>query len=505
MNNLLYGILTVALSTVSFYYAYKLYRVNKVNLALLLLMLGGLLLRVYTAGDSYLHAWDERYHALVAKNMMQHPLKPTLYDDPVLPYDFKNWTANHVWVHKQPFPLWCMSISMSVFGVNEMALRLPSILLSTLGIYLIFYIARYFYSTRVALIAAFLYAIHGLIIELTAGRTATDHIDVFFLFFIQLAVFFAIRYFQSTRNIYTLFIGVSLGIALLSKWLPALIVLPLWLLLALYSKTLNRKEMALHFTFILFAASLIALPWQWYIFNAFPREAAWESDFNVRHLSEALEDHDHPFYYHFSRIRIQYGELIYLPLSWFFYKTFKNIRNLPRLIFSLWILIPLVIFSFAQTKMPAYTLISAPAIFIVTAVFWEYLYRYRRQFKSPILLYALLILLLALPVRYTLERVKPFHQRERNPPWAQELRALRQKLPQSPRAVIFNARRPVETMFYTPALAYSHLPDSATIATLQNKGYAVYLRKKRDKYPPPEGSKESPCIGPSLNACYVKW
>jgi|GEM_PF-2475173 len=29
--------------------------------------------------DSYLHEWDERYHALVAKNLLLHPLKPTLY------------------------------------------------------------------------------------------------------------------------------------------------------------------------------------------------------------------------------------------------------------------------------------------------------------------------------------------------------------------------------------------------------------------------------------------
>ncbi len=38
-----------------------------------------------------LHDWDERYHALVAKNMIEQPFKPMLYKNPVLPYDYKDW------------------------------------------------------------------------------------------------------------------------------------------------------------------------------------------------------------------------------------------------------------------------------------------------------------------------------------------------------------------------------------------------------------------------------
>jgi 4-amino-4-deoxy-L-arabinose transferase len=110
--------------------------------------------------------------------MIQHPLMPTLYDNPLLSYDYKSWIANHIWVHKQPLPLWGMALSMWLFGVNEIALRLPSIIMSTIGIYLTFVIGSYFFSRKTGYLAALLFSINGLIIELTAGRVATDHIDI---------------------------------------------------------------------------------------------------------------------------------------------------------------------------------------------------------------------------------------------------------------------------------------------------------------------------------------
>jgi hypothetical protein len=58
-----------------------------------------LLIHVFAASDFELHAWDESYHALVAKNLAAHPLRPTLFDDPVVPYDPAAWTRNHVWRH----------------------------------------------------------------------------------------------------------------------------------------------------------------------------------------------------------------------------------------------------------------------------------------------------------------------------------------------------------------------------------------------------------------------
>lgn len=194
MGNLIAGIPTILICAIGYYFAFRLFRQDKWAFAIILIMVAGLILRAYAATEFYLHPWDERFHALVAKNLIKHPLIPTLYDNPILAYDYRSWYGNHIWLHKQPIPLWSMATSMYIFGINEIALRLPSIILTTLGIWITFSIGRHLFSIKVGFIAAFLYSIHGLIIELTAGRVATDHVDIFFLFFIQLAVLMAIKF-----------------------------------------------------------------------------------------------------------------------------------------------------------------------------------------------------------------------------------------------------------------------------------------------------------------------
>jgi len=56
---------------------------KRFNLALAIIMLCGLALRIYMALDFQLYEWDESYHALVAKNMMDNPLHPNLYANPL--------------------------------------------------------------------------------------------------------------------------------------------------------------------------------------------------------------------------------------------------------------------------------------------------------------------------------------------------------------------------------------------------------------------------------------
>ncbi len=369
MNNLLAGIFTIALCLIGYYYSWRAWRKDNYPLALILLIVCGLVLRVFTACDFFLHTWDERYHALVAKNLIHHPLAPTLYDNPILSYDYRSWVNNHVWLHKQPLPLWTMALSLSIFGINEIALRLPSIVLSTAGIWLSYSIASYFFNKKTAYITAFLFSINGLIIELAAGRFATDHIDIFLLFFVELTIYFSIQFATKAKGFYNILAGISIGLAVLSKWLPGLIGLPLWLLIVIGVNKFKQKEIILQAIILLLTTVVVFLPWQLYIHKQFPVEAAWESGFNYRHFTEVVENQAGPFYYYLDRIRINYGELIYLPLLWFLAQTIKNVRNYKRLAICVWFLVPLVIFSFAKTKMQGYVLFISPALFMVTAEF----------------------------------------------------------------------------------------------------------------------------------------
>lgn len=470
------GLVTIALAAAGFAYGFIRFNKGDLRLAIACIVISGFFLRLYAASDQYLHPWDERYHALVAKNLINNPLHPTLYANPVLPYDYTNWTANHTWLHKQPVPLWVMAGSMYVFGVHEFSLRLPSVLLTTLGILLMFLIARSLYNARIAMIAAFLYAIHGLIIELTAGRVATDHPDVFFLFFIQLAVWWAIRFARHKTLLNNVLCGVTIGLAILSKWLPALIVLPIWILLVIEGRKFRFKEGLLHFMALCLVIVLVALPWQVYILSVFPKEAAWEYLFNVRHLSEGLENHARPLWYHFDRMRIVFGELIYIPMTWFIYKSLKRRWDLKRLILLVWISIPFLFFSLATTKMQAYSIFTAPAIFIVTALFWNYLLVYRSRFRHRWIPLALMFFLLALPVRYSLERIKPMVRERQNQAIAYEIKSKDRTSMIGEKTILFNTPYPIETMFYTCCVAaYPFTPDASTFGELSDQGYHIIV------------------------------
>lgn len=465
------GIILISSSLILILGAYHLGNKQAYTRALYVLILLGLILRIYTASDPFLHKWDERYHALVAKNMMEEAFRPKLYQNPVLEYDYTNWAANHIWVHKQPVPLWSMMTSLKVFGIHEFALRIPSIILSSLLIWLVFLLARAFFTPKIGLIAAFFTAIHGLIIELSAGRVATDHIDIHFTVFIALAIYLALLYHQGKGAFFNYLSALALAFAILSKWLPALIVLPIWLLLGLNNQK-GWKDLIRPFSIYCLLLILLVSPWQLYILFEFPKEAAWEFAYNRKHIFEVLGNHSGSLFYYITKIRIQYGELIYLPLLgsiWAFFK--QKEKRIELGILLLWFIIPLLFFSLVQTKMKAYLLFVSPSIFIITACFIDYLQRNKEKFRYAPLLLMIQLLLILLPVRYSFERIKPFQQEYK---WAEERKERFRAYP--PQSIVFNEKLYVEAMFYGDRITvYPFKPSAEQLQRLKKGGYKIII------------------------------
>jgi len=71
------GMLLSAMLAVYSFYAFQ---KNEHVRAILCLTLSGIVIRFCVASaDPYLYDWDEKFHALVAKNMGRYPFKPMLY------------------------------------------------------------------------------------------------------------------------------------------------------------------------------------------------------------------------------------------------------------------------------------------------------------------------------------------------------------------------------------------------------------------------------------------
>jgi len=152
-------------------------------IALILLMIAGIFLMLYSIGIfDFLMLWDEQYHALVAKNMISNPFRPMFYTDPVLPYNYKNWTANHIWLHKQPLFLWQIAFSIWVFGAKEWAVRFPDLIMAVLLIPVIYRMGKIIVDKRTGFWAAVFFIVSHFLFRLISGSTSTDHNDVTFLF-----------------------------------------------------------------------------------------------------------------------------------------------------------------------------------------------------------------------------------------------------------------------------------------------------------------------------------
>lgn len=333
---------------------------------LFLLFLTGFALRCWAASlDPFLHDWDERFHAIVAKNMMYHPFKPMLRANPAVAYDYTAWCCNHVWLHKQPLFLWQMALSMRLFGVNELALRLPSVLAGALLVFPIFGIGRRVYTPVLGYLAAFAWAFGYFSIELAAGVIGMDHNDLSFAFYITGSVWAFLRYVERPALRNALLMGAFAGAAILCKWLVGLLVFGAYGVYALLPG--NRVQKITHGTKALLMTLAVAVPWQVYTFIQFPREAAHEMSYNLRHLAEVVETKGGDWAFYWRQLPYQYGYWAeYLLVTGLVFGVVLT-RRYPRLWYLLLLLaLPFVFFSFlAKTKMIAYSFCVGPLVMLV--------------------------------------------------------------------------------------------------------------------------------------------
>jgi 4-amino-4-deoxy-L-arabinose transferase len=464
--------------------AYMFLRRNKPATGLGFLLIAAFLLRMYAASDLYLHPWDERYHATVAKNMMDHPFRPTLYEDPVYDVDYREWGSNHIWLHKPPMSLWLISASLRLFGEHEVAVRFPSILMNTLSVLLLYSIGRMLTDSRSAFLAAVLLATSGSLLDLVGGRAPVDHIDVTLLFFTLLGIWFAGRHIQTEQKKYLVGMGASAGLAVLTKSFPGLFLIGVWGFWSLAEKK-NLVLLARDTVIAVFIAMAISLPWNLYTKHQWPEITSWVTRYSLIHLTEALEGHDHPWYFYLSELGRRISEIVYIPLLWFMLMLVKKPAPKEWTLF-IWFVTPTVLFSLAATKMPAYMAISWPAIYLIYASIWwrgvDLLFG-----PSPAsglkkgLLWCFLILAVLTPLRLSVERLDFYKlDRDANPEWARQLRTLGNELSGTNPVVIFNTGHPIEAMFYTDATAYSIFPTRQKVEDLLERGVDVVILERGD-------------------------
>lgn len=349
-------------------------------------------------GHSKITYWDEGFHAIVARNLTKHPLKFTLYDQPWLDYDYKNWGGNHIWLHKPPVAMWQICISHFILGINAFALRLPSAISLVLSAWLTFRIASDLYDKRAGLIAAFLQAFNPFLFASVHGYRYSDHIDIALLLWVQVSCWFLLRAIRTGKQRNYILSGVAMGIAYLSKSYLALITfgiaLVVWFV-AWYKRRIKNTsidevnteevmetgnhrtdelEMRIRFRDVALQLGIgiaTVAPWVIYCLIKYPREFLWEHKRVIDHLNTNVEN----WAASWDRPLFEYMPLFYP----FFYAALFAIVlclivillirwELPELYVLAWGIGVIVPHTLAETKTPSATMIAVPPLLICVAV-----------------------------------------------------------------------------------------------------------------------------------------
>ncbi len=474
-----------------------LFEKKKIHFSLTLLILSSLFIGFMICSlNPFLNIWDEQYHALVAKNMMQNPFKPVLYQIPVLPYHFQSWTNNHIWLHKQPLFLWQIALSLKVFGTHEIAVRIPSIIMHSVMIFFIYRMGKLAISERVGYIACLLFTFSFYQLEIVSGSISTDHNDVAFLFYVTGSIWAWFEYINSKKRRFLFLLSLLVGFAILVKWLVGLLIFSIWFVWILSNYKTNpifRWTTWKYYTFAFIGALLIMLPWQWYILRSFPLEAAFEFKYNALHFSEALEGHGGTFWFHFEHISSIYGSGTFIPLlillGWIL-SMVKSKNKAYRLAFGCSVLVVYLFYSLAKTKMVSFTIIVSPILFIGLATLIHEIFNYFEKVKVLHKINPLLRTLILFALLFTVfkpRKIKEMHTFEKNPAYLQKFKDKMGFIHQvnlNPRFqhqkhVFFNQHFTdyghVNFMFYTSHIGYDFIPTEAQIKIAKKSNYPIVI------------------------------
>jgi len=465
---------------------------NKEKLSLLFLIFTSFCVFSFAALlDPFLNIWDERFHALVAKNLMNNPLKPTLYADPIVNMAYDGWDKFHIWLHKQPLFLWQIAISFKVFGISEFTLRIPSIIMGACIVLCSYRIGKLVVDARTGLVAGLFVLSSFYLIQIISGRQVTDHNDAAFLAYVVLSIWAFIEYYYSQNRYWIIFIGLFSGMAILCKWLVGLLVYSGWAYIRLLEKRYKIKENK-DFIQALLITVIVALPWQLFTLIAYPVEANNALRYNSLHFTTVIEGHAQPFFYHFNMVNVFYGEIasfLIIPALYILYKKSNN-KNVYFALITM-ILMVYLFFSFAKTKLPNFTIIILPIIFIAFAAMFNSFVNYINSFvKINVFKKIIFVLLLIGLLLFKLDIEK---LQEKHTMWKEDNSYTKmlthnknvfKSLNLPANAVIFNVkgRHYVEAMFYSGLPAYNFIPSKEQYLNikLKNRIAAVFVKSKEE-------------------------
>lgn len=212
-------------------------------LSILLFIFFSLLLN-FKLGNGSLEPWDEAWYAEISRNVVRNNIL-------ILK------TNGSPYIDHPPLGFWIEGLFFKLFGESEYIARLPSTILGSLTIVLVFLLGCKFSGVKTGLSAALiLFTCRWFLL-----RSRTGNLELLLIFMQSLSIYLSWDA-KKIRNIYLSWF--ILGLSLLAKTLVSLTLLPL----LIYNTIVFAKNHKLYVKNILIIILFFGLPTGiWYVFN----------------------------------------------------------------------------------------------------------------------------------------------------------------------------------------------------------------------------------------------
>jgi 4-amino-4-deoxy-L-arabinose transferase-like glycosyltransferase len=278
--------------------------------------------------------------------------------------------CGYLWFEKPALGYWLSAVSYRAFGVNEFAARLPSAVLATATVLLLFLFLQKMGANFGALPAAIVLATSGIFVAYARAETP----DMALAAAMTLALTSGYRAIDATgRGRYWLWLlcGGATGLAVLSKGLVGFVLVGSILLV--YAVVVGKWKLVSASDLVWSLAAFMAIAATWYVPVMMRHGRGFALAFFVRHhfnrFTTNVYGHPQPFY--FFAIVVILGAM---PWSFLFIPAIRRLRSLKprrdpqdalRVFALIWVALPLIFFSFSQSKLPGYLLPVFPAMAII--------------------------------------------------------------------------------------------------------------------------------------------